>query len=119
MRTALLTALAALALPGFAAATDDAPPPPPLALPEERPQPPAGAPAGEGIEPEVTIIHRKDRTVEEYRVNGRLYMIKVIPAKGAPYYLKDTDGDGDLDTRSDASDLEPVQQIPTWVIFSW
>ena len=36
-------------------------------------------------DPEVTIRQEGDRTVEEYRVNGFLYAIKVIPNSGAPY----------------------------------
>lgn len=31
------------------------------------------------LEPEVTITEGKDETVEEYRVNGQLYMIKITP----------------------------------------
>lgn len=38
-------------------------------------------------EPEVTIRKGKEETVEEYRVNGQLYMIKVIPRIGKPFYL--------------------------------
>jgi hypothetical protein len=37
-------------------------------------------------EPEVTITKQAEQTVEEYRANGRLYMIKITP-KMAPYYL--------------------------------
>ena len=71
----------------------------------------------EAIEPEVTIIRRKDRTVEEYRINGQLYMIKVTPRMGVPYYLMDSDGDGSLDSRR--NELDPNILIPHWVIFSW
>lgn len=39
------------------------------------------------LEPQVTIIKGKEETVEEYRVNGQLYMIKVIPRIGKPFYL--------------------------------
>ena len=69
------------------------------------------------IEPEVTIIRRQDRTVEEYRINGELYMIKVTPTKGVPYYLMDTDGDGSLETQR--NDLDPNILVPSWVIFRW
>jgi hypothetical protein len=34
--------------------------------------------------------------VEEYRMNGVLYMVKVTPTVGPPYYLIDTTGDGNL-----------------------
>jgi hypothetical protein len=88
----------------------DVPPPPPLAEPVE----PA---ADEGIEPEVTIIQRRDATHEEYRLNGRLYMVKVTPVVGPPYYYVDRDGDGLMETRM--NDRAWEVKIPQWVIFSW
>lgn len=91
--------------PGDATMMDDAPPP---ALPRDD---------REGIEPEVTIIRQQDRTIEEYRVNGQLYMIKVTPSKGYPYYLVDADGDGNLETRR--NELDPRMLVPSWVIFRW
>ncbi len=67
--------------------------------------------------PEITITTSGGRTsVEEYRVNGRLYMIKITPAKGFPYYLIDTDGDGDLDSRRNDLQGRPVNQ---WILFRW
>ncbi len=68
-------------------------------------------------EPKVTIIRRKGETISEYRINGQVYLIKVKPAKGPAYYLIDTDGDGDLETRQD--ELDPVQLVPAWVILRW
>ena len=53
----------------------------------------------EEIEPEVQIIKREDKTIEEYRINGRLYMIKVTPKNAPPYYLIDTDGDGTMEAQ--------------------
>ena len=53
--------------------------------------------------------------VHEYRANGRLYMVKVVPTRGYPYYLYDADGNGSLESRQDR--LEPV--IPRWVIHRW
>lgn len=68
--------------------------------------------------PEVTIRQRGDRgSIEEYRVGGVLYMIKVVPSKGVPYYLVDTDGDGNLETRY--SDLQDGMLIPAWVLLRW
>ncbi len=77
---------------------------------------PSGVP-DETIEPEVTIIQQDDRTIEEYSINGQRYMVKVIPAKGVPYYLVDADGDGNLDTQS--NELDPKILVPSWVIFRW
>ena len=44
-------------------------------------------------------------------------MVKVNPAKGASYYLVDTDGDGSLETRF--NDLASNLAIPAWVLLRW
>ncbi len=68
--------------------------------------------------PEVTIRRRGAQgAVEEYRLGGVLYMIKIMPTKGAPYYLVDTDGDGNLETRY--NDLQVGLLIPAWVLLRW
>lgn len=72
---------------------------------------------GEDTGPGVTIIQRGQETIQEYRVGNQLYMVKMMPAKGAPYYLVDTDGDGSLETRR--SDLDPDVLTPQWVLFRW
>ena len=90
---------------------------PPLLQPvPEPPPPPAGFELDPALEPQVTIIKRGTDTVEEYRVGGKLYMLKVTPAHGAPYYLIDEKGDGKM-TRQESYDfgLRP----PLWVIYSW
>jgi len=98
-----------LACIAMAAQAADAPPPP-ASLSDQEGQ--------EEIEPEVVIIQRKDKTIEEYRVNGQLYMIKVTPKNAPAYFLLDKDGDGTMETRT-ATDLEPDIQIPHWVLFRW
>ena len=50
--------------------------------------------------PDVTLIASEERMVYEYRQNGRLRMIKVVPKLGKPYYLVPYDrtrGFGDLE----------------------
>jgi len=44
------------------------------------------------MEPEVTIIETGQERIYEYRVRGQLYMVKVQPQIGPPYYLLDTTG---------------------------
>ncbi|HEC52143.1 hypothetical protein LCGC14_0180050 [marine sediment metagenome] len=66
-------------------------------------------------EPDVTIREEGDRTVEEYRLNGFLYAIKVTPKSGAPYYLVAVDEDGNY-VRSDQPE---GLRIPSWKIFEW
>ena len=69
------------------------------------------------LAPDITITERGETTVEEYRINGQLYMIKIIPKKGVPYYLVDSNGDGMLSRRF--NDLSPGFLIPSWVILRW
>jgi hypothetical protein len=85
-------------------------------LPEPLP-PPEQVETDEELEPEVTIIQRNDTTVAEYRLNGRLYMVKVTPNVGKPYYFVDRDGDGLMESRM--GDLYNPTQVPQWLIFSW
>ncbi|MGH8355800.1 MAG: DUF2782 domain-containing protein [Pseudomonas sp.] len=66
-------------------------------------------------EPDVTIRQEGDKTIQEYRVNGFLYAIKVVPKKGKPYFLVRADGSEGNFIRSD----EPDMLIPAWEIFKW
>lgn len=68
-------------------------------------------------QPEVTIIHRKDMRIEEYRINGRLRYVKITPRQGKPYYLVDRDGDGSLEHRHD--DLDGVPPVNEWILMEW
>jgi hypothetical protein len=64
-------------------------------------------------EPSIIIRHSEDKTFYEYKVNGELVEIKVVPKMGPAYYLVPTDDD-DM-KRQKQSNLS----VPTWVIFSW
>lgn len=83
----------------------------PVPEPPELPDP---LESGESIEPQITIIHKEDTVIEEFRVNGHLYKVKVTPAFGPSYYLIDHNGDGEL-TRHELEDLV----VPQWVLFTW
>ncbi len=107
MRHKLFVLLSALSASVYAAGQ----PPQPASAPaqterrvEEGPQ--------EG-EPEVTIIKKTEQTVEEYRVGGRLYMIKITPRIGKPYYLVDDLGDGKF---SRQEGLDSGVRPPRWVL---
>jgi len=63
-------------------------------------------------EPEVTITTKGKTLHEEYRIGGQLYMIKVIPSNGRPYYLIDNEGKGQFVR----SDFQPSISPPQWVI---
>ena len=69
------------------------------------------------LEPSVTLREREGATVQEYRVNNRLYQVKITPTVGAPYYLVDEDGSGDMAWHRGASQVET--NIPQWTLLSW
>ena len=64
-------------------------------------------------EPEITIIEEEDEFIEEYRLNGNLYMMKISPKNMPPYYLIKEDPNADW-IRRDTQDQ--VFNIPMWVI---
>lgn len=104
-----LCAVFVLLLPqAFAATPDDA------ELLEEVPSPPKII-EGEALddEPEITIRKKGKDTVEEYRLNGELYMMKITPEHGVPYYLHKED------SQSDWVNVGPNQPIsvPKWILF--
>lgn len=71
----------------------------------------------EDIAPSVTLREHENRMVEEYRVNSQLYMVKVTPTVGAPYYLVDEDGSGDMAWHRGTGRLE--RTVPQWTLMSW
>lgn len=88
----------------------------------EGPPPPPLADAGEEVDeaslpaPDIRIIDKGDTTIAEYRINGRLYMVRVTPRIGPPYYLIDETGNGQM-VRRDGPD--PGFTVPRWVLFRW
>ncbi len=84
----------------------------PAAVIADKPNPSNGT-NGDLDEPKVTITKQSDLKIEEYRVGGRLYMIKVTPKKGPPYYLVDDRGDGKF-ARQES--LDSGFRPPQWVI---
>ena len=79
-------------------------------LPEKINEPPSAESA-----PTVNIRSVEGDTVEEYRVNGRLTMVKVRPKNGAEYTLVDSNGDGKLDRRDSEGPVAPVY----WTLYEW
>ncbi|WP_205596444.1 DUF2782 domain-containing protein [Wenzhouxiangella sp. XN201] len=91
----------------------DAPPPPPI----REPMPPKVQDPDEQIAPQVVIRREDDRMIEEYSSDGQIYMVKITPLGGGPsYYLIDTDGDGELESRHEH--MEPVMPA-YWKIAEW
>ena len=102
-----------LAFPAFAVNEQ----PPRLEAVPEAPEPPLPVQSGETLEPDITIIRKGKKTIQEFRRGGRLFMIKVIPDIGPPYYFLDNDGDGKMDVRRD--DLDKGSNINMWKILEW
>lgn len=62
----------------------------------------------------VEIVSGEERTVYEYRQNGILMAIKVVPKNGRPYYMVPADGNGL------PGNLETARHLyPQWVIIEW
>lgn len=110
MRKFLIAALAVLSFNALAQNRPadlrplPAPPPPPIGMTDDV------------LEPQVTIVKRGDDKVEEFRVNGKLYMQKITPPHGVPYVLIDERGDGNW-ARRDITDSG--LRVPQWVIRTW
>jgi len=102
----IVALLALLATPVLA--QTDAPPP----VPDVKP--PAMVPLDDSLEPQVTISRREGATVEETRINGKLYKITVTPENGIPYTLVDQRGDGSFAPVEAPG--TPALSIPMWVI---
>ncbi len=64
-------------------------------------------------EPQIVIRNEDDKTFYEYRVNGVLKEIKVVPKVGPTYYLVPQDGNAWI--REDRSQV----LVPSWVLFEW
>lgn len=85
-------------------------------LPEPPPMP--SGMADPALEPQVTIRKQGEDRVEEHRVNGKLYMIKVTPPHGTPYYLVDRKGDGSF-SREETGVADKGIAVPMWVIHTF
>lgn len=67
-------------------------------------------------DPVVRITEKEGEMIEEYSRNGRVYMVKVTPSTGLPYYYMDEDGDGQLEIQdSGEGSVRPV----FWKIKEW
>lgn len=82
----------------------------------EIPPPPRSVQSTDNLEPQVTIRQDGQNRLEEYRVGGKLYAVRVIPPIGKPYLLVDRVGKGVM-TRMD--DITGGVNPPQWVLFNF
>ena len=68
------------------------------------------------LEPAITIIQRGGDKIEEFRVRGRLYMVRVTPPGGTPYVLIDHQGDGKFASPTQGPADAHGISVPLWVI---
>ncbi|MFA6178866.1 MAG: DUF2782 domain-containing protein [Candidatus Methylopumilus sp.] len=111
MRCSRIFLALSLVLPMLAMAAET---PPNLEPLPEVPPPPAGVDMDAPTEPQVTITKKGADSVEEYRINGELYMMKVTPPHGKSYYLMKEDQDGGWSRMEGPT--QPLV-IPKWVLF--
>jgi len=65
-------------------------------------------------EPEITIRKKSvSKKIQEYRVNGELYMMKITPDHGVPYYLYREDSQSDWVNVGP----NPPLSVPKWTLF--
>lgn len=107
--------------------SDPAAPPPippidakPRPLPDEdAPIPPKVLNDDAQVDPTVEIRRDEDdNIVEYYKLEGRVYMVKVTPRNGIPYYYMDDDGDGELELREGDRAAYPVKPV-YWKLKEW
>jgi hypothetical protein len=85
------------------------------ASPSDRPPelvPVPDGPPGAGDAPAITVKPSGQGKVEEYRSNGKLYMLKITPKVGKPYFMVDPRGDGRFERQETLPGLQP----PQWVV---
>jgi hypothetical protein len=112
----LLVVAVLIAVPFSLMAQTQARPRPPGTQPLEEAPPPPAISEDATLSPQVTIKAKGEDKVEEYRIRGKLYKMRVVPAAGAAYWLVDPKGDGSF-VRVDGP--TPNIAVPMWVILEF
>ena len=116
MRTLLALTLLAAAFGAAAQSTGRSRPPGTLPL-DEVPPPPQIVAEDPSLEPQVSVRTEGDNTVQEYRMNGKIYMQRVTPRHGKPYVLVDQRGDGTFSKQDNT--LDNGVRVPQWVLLEF
>ena len=91
------------ALPPGALPLDDAAAPSPLAQ--------------TASQPDVSTREEGGQVIQEYRVQGKLFMQRVTPKHGRPYVLVDNKGDGTFSRLEQT--LDQQVRVPQWVLLEF
>ena len=111
MRRVLFTLALLLAAPAMA--EEKAKLPPDLQALPDVPPPPPGINLDAGPEVEERVVIRPEGQAVEYRAGGKLFMVKITPKIGVPYYLVDQNGNG---TFAKQDGPAPGIRPPQWII---
>jgi len=111
----ILLALIVALFAASALAQSAARPRPPGTSALEEPPPLPAIVEDPAIETQSQITTRTEggQTIQEYRINGKLFMTRVTPKHGRSYVMIDHRGDG---TFSRMDSLEPGLRVPQWVL---
>ena len=119
MRILIALLLAVFLVPAFAQSgarprpagslpLEEVPPPPPMVV-----DTPESALEKELRDAQMTERTEGEQKVQEYRVKGKLFMMRVTPKHGRPYIMIDHKGDGQF-ARQD--NLDSGVRVPQWVL---
>jgi hypothetical protein len=116
MRTFFALIFTTVAFAAFAQSTARPRPPGTVPLEEPPPPPPMTEPSKEdpALQPQTTTRTEGDNQIVEYRVRGKLYMVRVTPKHGKSYVMIDHKGDGTF-TKQDNT-LDNGVRVPQWVL---
>jgi Protein of unknown function (DUF2782) len=108
--------LAGVLSPAFAADAPKPPRPPNLEKVDDIPPPPNTL-IDPKVKPQETIREDGDKKIVEYRMNGRLYKMRVILPNGSSYWLVDPKGEGKF--VQDEKGIGTSNSVPMWVVYEW
>lgn len=74
---------------------------------------PPSPPPGE--EYQINEYEQGSTIIQEYRIRGFLHGIRVIPKRGKPYFLVNSDGDNSFTRPENSGHM----LVPQWKIMSW
>jgi hypothetical protein len=116
MRKTAAVFLTLLVIPAYAQSVARERPPGTMPL-DEAPPPPPMVQSDPALEPQVTTrTDDEGQIVQEYRINGKVYMQRITPRHGRSYVVIDDRGDGTF-TRQDNT-LDRLR-VPQWVLLEF
>jgi hypothetical protein len=69
------------------------------------------------VRPSINVQEHDNHIAEEYSVGDQVYMVKITPKHGAPYYIADPKGTGQYAWQRDAAGMDV--RPPEWAVLKW